>query len=218
MENAKSNDALMLEKIKRVSGRFEREVALMKWRAIGTYVLLLAMIGAMVFVFQSKSYLVIDREGNVYTTKKVERTDKEILLIEADAHARNFYSTMWTFDHGNIDKQIKRAGYLGGDVVTDLYTKLKGEGFYNDIRLNGYYVKSSIDSVDFKSFSFNGKSVYIKCYGSMELTNNTFYELRRLDLEMEMRLVERILEKNPNGLSIEALNLLNNNVISNKKY
>jgi len=203
----------VLERIKRTSNNFEKEVAMLKWRWVGSVIIIVVLIVALVIVSGRSNYLIIDTRGGVYTSTKVDRTDPNVLLIEAEAHMAKFYNSAWTFDHNNIEQQQRKASYLGGKVVTDLYKTLTENGFYGEVRRNGYYVSSTIDSVDVSGFRFSNGVLQMQVYGTMQLRNNDFIQKRHLDMNVSIVLVDRILERNPNGMSIEVLTITSNETI-----
>jgi hypothetical protein len=206
-----------MERLRSAANSLERQIALSRYRFWGTTFLFAIMLVIIAYQGSQSNYVAIDPVGNVYTTRKVDRTDKDILLIEADAHARAFYSSFWTFYHLNRKKQLNAAVDLGGNCIKKAYEDLTEAGFYKKIETNNYDVKSEIDSVDVRNFSFDGRVLHLKVYGHMILENNAFIELRDLDMELWLVLVERIRQKNPNGLSIEGLKLLTNETLQVKE-
>jgi hypothetical protein len=202
-----------MERIKKASNQFEKDIRFMKWRWIGSVLIIVSLVIALVVSFSQKDLLVVDKQGNVYRSEKTFRTDKRVLYIEADAHVRAFYKTFWSFDHNSIELQFRKAAHLGGKCVNDLYEDLQNKGFYNDVRLNGYYIDSEVDSTDTKTFSFDGSRVFIKAWGTSYLRNELFEEKRKLEIEFELKLTDRVVADNPNGFSIEKLNIVDNSTI-----
>jgi hypothetical protein len=202
-----------MEKIRSMSETLEKQVAMLKLRFWGSLFFQLVLLGVIIFFASRTEYIAIDPMGNVYSSKKIERTDPEILLIEADAHARSFYNTMWTFNHLNRRTQITKAGQLGGNVIRDIYKALQQKSYYKEIEANNYYVYSQIDSVNVREFRIDGSSLQLVVYGQMTLENDRYKEVRDLDIQLTMTIVGRVREINPNGLSIEGINILTNETL-----
>jgi len=202
-----------LSRVKRAGKTLENQIALLQFRFWGNLIVTLLLIGLIVYYANQSNYIVLDPVGNVYIGQKAERTDRNLLLIDADAHARYFYNTFWSFDHNNIKEQMRKADDLGGEIVATLYKTLQENGFYKEVVKNGYYVKASIDSISERDFKFDGKAVKLRIYGHMTLENNVFIETRDLDMDLTMYLVDRIRERNPNGMSIEGINILTNETL-----
>lgn len=186
---------------------------MLKLRFWGSLYFQLILVGVIVFLATRSNYIAIDAFGNVYTSRQIERTDPNILLIEADAHARSFYGSMWSFTHLNRKSQIEKATRLGGNVIKELYKTLQEKSYYKEIEANNYYVTSEIDSVDTRSFQTQGGVLRLTVFGRMTLENDGFKEIRDLDMELTMITVERLREINPNGLSIEGIKVLTNETL-----
>jgi len=193
---------------------FSKEVQFMKYRWAGSLFLHLVSF-IMVGYFYVHSYdkiLVINSSGDVHNGEWVEnRMDRKVLDIEVYAHLERYYATMWTLDHNNIKKQTAKGLFLGGKVLADLYKEMSTKGFYNLVRRNGYFMESKLDSVT--SMQVQGDKIFVQSFGILKLENDQFREFRRLDFKAELKVVDRVYERNPNGLSIEKLDIVNNETI-----
>jgi hypothetical protein len=201
-----------MEKIKKLSNQLERDIAFMKWRWVGNLVIVLALVAGIVVISGRDNYLIIDKQGNVYTGKNADAGSNESLLIEGDAHMRFFYGTFLTFDHTNVDGQVAKGLELGGKAVEELYSKNRDAGWYVKMKSEGFYVVSTIDSVS--AVQYAKDRVAFNVHGKMHLMNDKIDETRRMDMWVELARVERRLGKNPNGFSIERILRINNDIIN----
>jgi hypothetical protein len=201
-----------LEKVKRISNKLERDIAISKIRTILSGLIILVLIVCLAYAANQSNFVVVDKiSGAVSVGTKADRTEPEILLIECDAHLRLFYSKFYSFAHHNINKPLDEATFLGGNCIKELYQVYKSRGFYNSIQANNYVVTSTIDSVE--SFTFDGRGISVITRGTMVLENDQIVDERKLDLQFYIILVDRVRQRNPHGMSIEKINVLSTETI-----
>lgn len=202
-----------MEKVRKAANVLEKEIRMMRLRFWGDLVLKIFLVGLLVYAFTSDEIIIIDRNGNVSSGRKEDRSNSEILHIESASHVSMLYSTFWTFTHLNYKQQADKGARLGGVAIENQYKSLEKKGFYSDIFRNNYTVTSVVDSIPFSEFRVEGDKIFLRAYGKQVLENSYVTLIKKLDMAVELKLTQRVLNDNPHGLSIEYVEIISNNVI-----
>ncbi len=139
----------------------------------------------------------IQTDGQVIPLKLVSQ--KENLLVEAQAHLQLFHTYFYHIDAGSVEQHLEKALWLGDSSVDELYLQKKADGVYN--RLLQYSLVQRVLSSDSKinlkvaPYAFEVKTVFAIDRGQVTDT----YELITTGKLLH---VDRNFPHNPHGLLI----------------
>jgi len=201
-----------MKEIEKIAKTLDKEVALLKLRTWAAFALNVICIGVMVYVLLTERVYVIREQGGIFEATPENRSDKQSLYIEADDHVRKLYATLLSFDHVDWENEIKPAYNLGGNILKDFVSALKKKGFFEEVVIENFRVKSNVLKTQLVDFS--SSSVTLNVTGEMILENEYVKETRAMNMVITMVIVNRVPVLNPHGLSIEALQLPENATVT----
>lgn len=165
----------------------------------------------MVYMSSQKDMLAVDKDGDVVSLTRTSSSEK--FVIEADNHIRLLYSRFFSYDKSNYEEQVGLGLLLGGKALRNLYETYDNENWFDIIVNNDLIIESYVDAPI--KFSERESGLFFVATGVQKITRADLIEYRHLDLEgyVVKHEVGRVKYKNPHGMKIVQLVLLNNKKI-----
>lgn len=203
-----------MDNIKQTYNTIDKTLNRFRWVAIiaiGSSLLLALIMSVFIYKVSTNNMLAIDRDGDIVSAKKVN--ESEYFEIEADNHVRLFYSRFFTYNRNNYRKQIELGIYLCGESSRRLYETFKQKGWYDAVVNEHLNIESDvIGSVEIKPIGKNKLSFFAK--GFQIVSKGELTEKRHLDIKGTINKTNRIKGKNPHGLEIDDIVIVNNNLFN----
>jgi hypothetical protein len=98
-------------------------------------------------IYYSDKQLVLESDGEVRNIQN-RITRDEALTIECQHHISMLYSSLYTMNQFNFEKQIEAAYWLGDESIRDAYRKYKNQGWYDQLLKDNIEIESEVVSVD----------------------------------------------------------------------
>jgi len=214
MEKNIVTDEQKNERIKVYADKLERDMRNTRFVQIVVSTALMILIAVIVYLSSKGNVVVVGENLYAHGQGGYSMNNKEVVVIRADGHARLLYDRFFSFDYNNIKEQKSKSVYLGDKSIEKLYVSLTRIGFYKEVAENFYTVKSYADTI--KVVSITSTDATVRVSGRMVLTNNAYFEERKLDLNLVLRPIAPIKDLNPFGFSIINLELISNDVLLTK--
>lgn len=185
----------------------ERNIRRNNLTVIGLIALMMVMVVVFVVAlfkinsFYASNRLVLERDGYVHKVSMI--SEKDALEIEIKDFMTSFYSSFYSFNQFNLDKNINMGLYKGDESLRGLYVKYKNEDWYNTV------IQQNIDQVSqIKDDGFTlDVSVYpykVSVQGVMVLRKGDQQKQFVLNGTCMVEVVTRDFPKNPHGLFIRG--------------
>lgn len=167
--------------------------------------------GYLLYEQSSKDMWAVDKQGDIVSLTKIN--SNEAFKIEADNMIRMFYSRFFTYDKSNYKEQVELGLYLGGESVKRLYETYVANNWFNTIINNDIIVVSTVKDIQLEVTGSNKAVFLVK--GEQELIRHNVKELRSLNIKGTVYAHPngRVVQKNPHGLKIDNVVILENKVI-----
>lgn len=164
----------------------------------------------------SKDMWAVDKQGDIVSLTKIN--SNEAFKIEADNMIRMFYSRFFTYDKSNYRQQIELGLFLGGESVKRLYETYSANNWFNTIINNDIIVVSTVKDIQLEVTGNNTAMFVAK--GEQELIRHNIKEVRSLNIKGTIYAHPngRVVQKNPHGLQIDNIVILENKVINTEEY
>ena len=189
---------------------FDRNVNTNKTVVIGAFILI-AFMAFLMYENNQKNMYAVDDQGDIVSMYKINSADA--FKIEADNTIRMFYARFFTYDKSNWRQQTERGLFLGGASVKTLYETYLASNWYNAVVNNDLIVSSSVDKIEMQVVG-NQKANFI-AFGKQTISRYGLQEVRNLTIKglIFAHPNGRVAQKNPHGLIIDNLVIVDNKVI-----
>lgn len=171
----------------------------------------------LLFKMSNKDMYAIDNQGDIVSISKISRS--QVFAIESDNHVRLFYSRFFSYDKSNYTKRVEMGLYLGGKSVKNLFETYQSKGWYNSIVNNDIIIESYVPDNGLKiNVVSNNVSQFI-AKGIQVIKRDHFTEKRHLEIKgmIYAHPDGRQKIRNPHGLIIDDIVILNNNIIQDEQ-
>jgi len=201
-----------MEKIKGAYNRIDK--TLLRFRNLALVIsicsLLIALVlGILIVSVSNNNMLLIDKDGDIASAVKINEND--YFFIEADNHVRLFYGRFFTYNRDNYKQQIELGLNLCGSSAKRLYETFKEKGWFDAVVNNDYTIESIVlGDVQFQQVSAN--SILFLAEGIQTISKDGLKQIRKLNIKGKIVKDQRIKIKNPHGLKITDLVIVNNDL------
>lgn len=189
---------------------FDRNINTTKTISIGAF-LFAAFMGVLMYKNNQKNMYAVDNQGDIVSMYKINSADA--FKVEADNTIRMFYARFFTYDKSNWRQQTEKGLFLGGASVKTLFETYSANNWYNAVVNNDLIVSSSVDKIDMEVVG--NQQAYFIAYGKQVINRYGLQEVRNLTIKglISAHPNGRVAEKNPHGLIIDNIVIVDNKVI-----
>ena len=127
---------------------------------------------------------------------------------EAKSHVKRFHEYFFTLspEKAAIEGNVQQALYLADNSASDVYIRMKEEGFYERIIASGIVCEIKVDSIAINDAVY---PFQVKTYGVTSIIRKSNITYRNLETSCTLLNTTRS-ENNPHGFLIENWKIIDN--------
>lgn len=155
---------------------------------------------------QRNKIYVLDQEESLLMA--ISRDVNANRKAEAKSHVKRFHEYFFTLspEKAAIEGNVQQALYLADNSASDVYIRMKEEGFYERIIASGIVCEIKVDSIAINDAVY---PFQVKTYGVTSIIRKSNITYRNLETSCTLLNTTRS-ENNPHGFLIENWKIIDN--------